>query len=86
MDAPPLELASINQPTATELALAGRWTARGIGAIQEQLASLRVSEFVEEALRQPRRFGGSREGRGGGCARRGDTKAPHPEPNSEHPA
>ncbi len=40
MDAPPLELASIDQPTATELALAGRWTARGIGAIQEQLASL----------------------------------------------
>ena len=47
MDAPPLELASINQPTATELALAGRWTARGIGAIQEQLASLRAPAKAE---------------------------------------
>ena len=47
MDAAPLELASIDQPTATELALAGRWTARGIGAIQEQLASLRAAPKSE---------------------------------------
>ncbi len=54
MDAPPLELAAINQPTATELALSGRWTARGIGAIQEQLSSVAAaptSEIVADGAR-----------------------------------
>jgi phospholipid/cholesterol/gamma-HCH transport system permease protein len=40
MDAPPLTFASIDQPTATEFALAGQWTARGIGAIQKKYAAL----------------------------------------------
>lgn len=40
MDAPPLTLASIDQPAATEFTLAGQWTARGIGAIQKKLAAL----------------------------------------------
>ena len=41
------EPAAIVQPTPQELALSGFWTARGIGAIEHQLASLRVPAETE---------------------------------------
>jgi phospholipid/cholesterol/gamma-HCH transport system permease protein len=39
--------AAIAQPTPQELALSGSWTARGIGTVQHQLESLRVSSRSE---------------------------------------
>ena len=39
--------AAIAQPTPQELALSGSWTARGIGAIQHQLESVRVPAKAE---------------------------------------
>jgi phospholipid/cholesterol/gamma-HCH transport system permease protein len=39
--------AAIAQPTPQDLALSGSWTARGIGAIEQQLESLRVPATTE---------------------------------------
>src|SRR5665647_2639143 len=39
--------AAIAQPTPQELALSGSWTARGIGAIERQLESVRVPSKTE---------------------------------------
>jgi phospholipid/cholesterol/gamma-HCH transport system permease protein len=39
--------AAIAQPTSQDLALSGSWTARGIGAIEQQLGSLRVPARTE---------------------------------------
>ncbi len=47
MTAVPMELAAIAQPTPQELALSGSWTARGIGEIEHQLASVRVPDKTE---------------------------------------
>ena len=47
MEASPTQLATITQPTPTELALFGRWTARGIGAIQHQLVAVQVAAKTE---------------------------------------
>jgi len=41
MNAPP-QPATIAQPTTGQFTLSGRWTARGIGAIQQQLAALQA--------------------------------------------
>ncbi len=43
MNPAPVEAAAFAQPTSQDLALSGRWTARGVGAIAEQLDSLRGS-------------------------------------------
>ena len=42
-----MELAAIAQPTPQELALSGSWTARGIGEVEHQLASVRVPAKTE---------------------------------------
>jgi phospholipid/cholesterol/gamma-HCH transport system permease protein len=42
-----VEPAAIVQPTQQDLALSGSWTARGIGAIEHQLESLRVPSKTE---------------------------------------
>ncbi|MBS1198841.1 MAG: hypothetical protein H6R18_2626 [Proteobacteria bacterium] len=42
MNALPMTIAAITQPTPQELVLSGRWTARGIGAIAAQLETLSV--------------------------------------------
>ena len=47
MEATSAQLAAITQPTPTNLALSGHWTARGIGAIQYQLDALRVAAKTE---------------------------------------
>ena len=47
MIAMPEELASITQPTSTDLALSGRWTARGIGTIETQLEAVRLAANTE---------------------------------------
>ena len=39
----PTAPAAIAQPTPQDLALSGSWTARGIGGIQQQLATVRVA-------------------------------------------
>ena len=47
MNATPEELAAIAQPTSTDLALSGCWTARGIGTIENQLEAVRVAASTE---------------------------------------
>ena len=47
MNATPEELAAIAQPTSTDLALSGCWTARGIGTIENQLEAVRVAANTE---------------------------------------
>ena len=47
MTAMPIEFAAIAQPTPSDLALSGSWTARGIGAIQHQLESVHVQSEKE---------------------------------------
>ena len=47
MEASPTQLASITQPTPTDLALSGLWTARGMGATQHQLDALKVAAKTE---------------------------------------
>ena len=47
MKAMPIEFAAIAQPTPNDLALSGCWTARGIGAIQDQLESVHVQSEKE---------------------------------------
>ena len=42
-----VEPAAVAQPTPQELALSGAWTARGIGAIERQLESVRVPSKTE---------------------------------------
>lgn len=42
MNTVPMELATIAQPTSTDLKLSGSWTARGIGAIERELDAVRV--------------------------------------------
>jgi phospholipid/cholesterol/gamma-HCH transport system permease protein len=42
-----VEPAAIDQPTRQDLALSGSWTARGIGAIEHQLESVRVASKTE---------------------------------------
>ena len=43
----PVAPATIAQPTPQDLALSGSWTVRGIGAIQQQLASVRLPAQTE---------------------------------------
>ena len=43
MNTAPVEAAALAQPTPQDLALSGRWTARGVAAIARQLASVRGS-------------------------------------------
>ncbi len=43
----PVAAAAIAQPTPQALALSGRWTARGIGAIEHQLAAVRVPSATQ---------------------------------------
>ena len=43
MDALPITPAAIAQPTATEIALSGSWTALGVGAVERQLKALTAS-------------------------------------------
>ena len=47
MIAMPEELASIAQTTSTDLALSGRWTARGIGTIEPQIEAIRAFSNAE---------------------------------------
>ena len=47
MIAIPEEPASIAQPNSTELALSGRWTARGIGTIEPQIEAVRAFSNAE---------------------------------------
>ena len=47
MNATPEELAAIAQPTSTDLALSGCWTARGIGTIENHLEAVRVAASTE---------------------------------------
>ena len=47
MKATPVKFAAIAQPTSTDLALSGCWTAHGIGAIQHQLELVRVPAKAE---------------------------------------
>jgi len=43
----PMEAAGLSQPTPQEFVLSGFWTARGIGPIEHQLASIRLASRTD---------------------------------------
>ena len=47
MNATPMELAAVAQPTPQELALSGSWTARGIGEIERKLDAVLAPASTE---------------------------------------